>query len=114
MISAAELLSFELKDQYLLVVGYGSRDNLTAMNQASTLIYEKVLETKSRCLLIDYRKLQVNLHLSEAFNIVKRYEKMFPELKTLRIAGVFAPQGLDFAHYWKEVSQQRGFLIEIF
>ncbi|HEY5826489.1 MAG TPA: hypothetical protein VIT44_19095 [Cyclobacteriaceae bacterium] len=107
-------LSFELKDNYLLVVGYGKRDNLIAMNQASAQIYEKVLETKSRCLLMDYRKLQVNLHLSEAFNIVKRYETVLPELRNLKIAGVFTEQGLNFASYWKEVSQQRGFIIEIF
>src|SRR6478736_4527800 len=95
----APKLSFELKDHYLLVVGYGSRDNLTAMNQASALIYEKVLETKSRCLLVDYRKLQVNLHLSEAFNIVKRYETVLPEIRNLRIAGLFSEQGLTFATY---------------
>src|SRR4051812_15753750 len=106
-------LSFELKDSYLLVVGYGKRDNLIAMNQASTQIYEKILETKSRCLLMDYRKLQVNLHLSEAFNIVKRYESVLPELRNLKVAGVFSQQGLNFARYWKEVSQQRGFIIEI-
>ena len=107
-------LSFELKDNYLLVVGYGKRDNLLAMSQASTQIYEKILETKSHCLLVDYRKLQVNLHLSEAFNIVKRYETVLTELRNLRIAGVFSEQGLPFAQYWKEISQQRGFIIEIF
>jgi len=108
------LLTFELKDNYLLVVGYGKRDNLMAMNQASAQIYEKVLETKSRYLLMDYRNLQVNLHLSEAFNIVKRYESVLPELRNLKIAGVFSEQGLAFGRYWKEVSQQRGFLIEVF
>jgi len=116
MTSSADVpqLFFELKENYLLVVGYGERDNLVAMNQASAQIYEKVLETKSRCLLIDYRKLQVNLRLSEAFNIVKRYETVLTELRNLKIAGVFSEQGLPFAQYWKEVSQQRGFVIEIF
>jgi hypothetical protein len=108
------LVSFELKEKYLLVLGHGKRDNLTSMVKASAQIYEKVLETKSRYLLVDYRNLQINVHLSEAFNIVKRYEVILPELKKLTIAAVFASEGLDFGKYWKDVSRQRGFFIEIF
>jgi hypothetical protein len=108
------LVSFELKEKYLLVVGLGKRDNLISMTKASAQIYEKVLETKSRYLLVDYRYLQINVHLNEAFNIVKRYEAVQPELKKLTIAAVFEGKGLDFGNYWKDVSRQRGFFIEIF
>jgi hypothetical protein len=108
------LVSFELKEKYLLVLGHGKRDNLASMVKASAQIYEKVLETNSRYLLVDYRNLQINVHMSEAFNIVKRYEVIQPELKKLTIAAVFAGEGLDFGKYWKDVSRQRGFFIEIF
>jgi hypothetical protein len=108
------LVSFELKKKYLLVTGHGKRDNLTSMVEASAQIYEKVLETKSRYLLVDYRNLQINVHLSEAFNIVKRYEVIQPELKNLIIAAVFDRKGLDFGKYWKDISRQRGFFIETF
>lgn len=108
------LVSFELKEKYLLVIGHGRRDNLTAMAQASAQIYEKVLETSSRYLLVDYRTLQINVHLSEAFNIVKRYEKIQPRLKTLVMAAVFDAKGLTFGKYWKEVASERGFFIETF
>ncbi len=108
------LVSFELKENYLLVVRHGSRDNLTAMTQASALIYEKVLETNSRYLLVDYRDLQINVRLTEAFNIVKRYEVAQPDLNKVKIAAVFSEPGLEFGQYWKEVSSQRGFSIEIF
>jgi hypothetical protein len=110
----APLVSFELKEKYLMVIGHGKRDNLTSMAEAAAQIYEKVIETKSRYLLVDYRNLQINVHLSEAFNIVKRYEAVQPELKNLTIAAVFAGKGLDFGKYWKDVSRQRGFFIEIF
>jgi len=108
------LVSFELKEKYLLVVGHGKRDTLTAMAQAFALIYEKVLETKSRYLLVDYRTLQINVHLNEAFNIVKRYEKIQPHLKNLVMAAVFEGKGLVFGKYWKEVARERGFFIETF
>jgi hypothetical protein len=108
------LVSFEQREKYLLVIGHGTRDNLATMNKASTEIYEKVLETKCRYLLVDYRHLQINVHMSEAFNIVKRYETVQPLLKNLTIAAAFEGRGLHFGSYWKEVSRQRGFFIEVF
>ncbi|PZR40751.1 MAG: hypothetical protein DI538_03135 [Azospira oryzae] len=108
------LVSFQLKENYLLVIGHGRRDTLLSMTQASAMIYEKVLETDRQYLLVDYRQLQINVHFSEAFNIVKRYEAAQPGLKSLKIAAVFAESGSEFGHYWREVSRQRGFFIEIF
>ena len=109
-----QLVSFELREKYLLVTGHGKRDNLISMTQASAEIYAKVQETKQNYLLVDYRKLQINVPLSEAFNIVKRYEVAQPDLKKLIIAAVFEGKGLEFGNYWKEVSRQRGFFIEVF
>ena len=97
-----------------MIIGHGKRDNLTSMAKASGQIYEKVLETRNSYLLVDYRKLQINVHLSEAFNIVKRYEVIQPELKNLVIAAVFEGKGLEFGNYWKDVARKRGFFIEIF
>ena len=108
------LVSFELKESYLLVIGHGSRDNLASMVEASAKIYEKVNETQMRYLLVDYRNLRINVNMSEAFNIVKRYETAQPRLKDITIAAVFGTDGLNFGRYWKEISKQRGFSIEIF
>jgi hypothetical protein len=108
------LVSFELREKYLLVVGHGKRDNLATMTKAAAEIYDKVIETNVRYLLVDYRYLQINVRLGEAFNIVKRYETVQPLLKNLTIAAAFDEKGLDFGSYWKEVSRQRGFFIEIF
>ena len=108
------LVSFELKEKYLLITGIGKRDKLAEMAEASAQIYAKVRETKSRYLLVDYCELQINVHLHEAFNIVKRYETIQPELKNVIIAAVFKGKGLEFGNYWKEIALQRGFFIEIF
>lgn len=108
------LVTFELKENYLLVTGHGKRENLMVMAQASAQIYDKIQETNSRFLLVDYRQLQIEVPLSQAFNIVKRYEVVQPGLKRVKIAAVFVESGMEFGRYWKEVAEQRGFSIEIF
>ncbi len=109
-----QLVSFELKEKYLLVIGHGRRDSFSSMAEASNLIYDKIVETDSQYLLVDYRNLQINVKLTEAFNIVKRYETTIPELRSIIIAAVFDSRNLTFANYWKEISEKRGFSITIF
>jgi hypothetical protein len=108
------LVSFQLKDKFLLVVGHGKRDSFSSMAEASAIIYDKILETKSEYLLVDYRKLEIKVSMAEAFNIVKRYEATLPELKNIIIAAVFDSRGRAFANYWKEIGEKRGFTIKIF
>jgi hypothetical protein len=108
------LVSFELREKYLLVIGHGERNSLASMVEASQMIFHKLAETHMRHLLVDYTKLRINVHMSEAFNIVKRYETSQPELKTVQIACAFNSSGMEFANYWKEIGRKRGFSIEIF
>jgi hypothetical protein len=107
-------VSFELKENYLLVIGHGRRDSLADMAAASTMIYAKVLETKMRSVLVDYRNTEIKVHFTEAFNIVKRYEVVQPELKSIVAAAVFDSKGFAFGKYWSEISRQRGFAFEVF
>jgi hypothetical protein len=107
------LVSFEIKEKYLLVVGHGKRDSFTSMVKSTARIYEKVIETNIRFLLLDYRHLEFNLQLNEAFNIVKRYEAIQRSEK-LTMALVFKGRGLEFGKYLRDVASQRGFDIEIF
>ncbi len=109
-----DLVSFELREKYLLVVGHGRRDDFSSMAEASSLVYKKIIETESRYLLVDYRKLQINVGIAEAFNIVKRYETKLPQLKNIIIAAAFETHNLAFANYWKEIGEKRGFYIKIF
>ncbi len=110
----ADLVSFELTDDYLLVIGHGSRDTFSSMVEASKIIFAKVHETKATRLLVDYRRLKINVRMNDAFNIVKRYEAAEPDFRYLVTAAVFDPDGMEFGRYWQKVSLQRGFVIEIF
>lgn len=107
-------VTFELKDSYLLVVGHGARNNLQEMNDAASEIYRKMDETQCYFLLVDYRDLEINVHMAEAFNIVKRYEVAQPDLKKATIAAVFSDAGTEFGKFWKEIGRKRGFTIESF
>ena len=107
-------VTFELKDGYLLVVGHGVRNNLAEMNEAASDIYLKMDETQCYLLLVDYRDLEINVHMADAFNIVKRYEVAQPDLKKATIAAVFSTGGAEFGKFWKEVGKKRGFTIESF
>lgn len=108
------LVTFELREHYLFVTGHGRRDTLAEMNKSAALIYDKILETGTRRILLDYTRLEIGVHFGEAFNIVKRYEVALPELRQVAVAAVFSGQGWEFGKYWREVSQRRGFQIEIF
>lgn len=108
------LVSFEVTDHYLLVIGHGRRDTFAAMVEASETIFAKVHETKATRLLVDYRALRINVRMSDAFNIVKRYEAAQPDFRYVITAAVFDSDGMEFGKYWQQVSRQRGFVIEIF
>jgi hypothetical protein len=108
------LVTFELRDKYLLVTGHGTRNSLSSMVEASEIIFNKLHETGKNFLLVDYTRLLINVHLAEAFNIVKRYETARPELKRILIAAAFSTTGIEFGNYWKEIGTKRGFSIEIF
>jgi hypothetical protein len=108
------LATFEIREKYLLVVGHGRRDNLLTMADAAGQIVRKAVETNRDLMLVDYRKLEINVHMGDAFNIVKNYEQNQPELRKIIVAAVFEPKDLSFANFWKEVGRKRGFRIEIF
>jgi hypothetical protein len=108
------LVSFELREKYLLVIGHGKRDNFKDMVVVSEMVYAKALETKCHFLLLDYRSLYINLNMNEAVNIVKRSEAVQPEYKSLTAATVLGPPGVEFGQFWRHLAIQRGFNVAVF
>ena len=108
------LVSFELREKYLLVIGNSKRDNFKDMVIVSEMVYAKALETKSRYLLMYYRSLYINLNMNEAVNIVKRSEAVHPQFKSLTVATVVGPSGVEFGQFCRHLAAQRGFNVEVF
>lgn len=111
-------VTFEVHEKYLLVVGHGKRDNLLQMTEAADKIVKTAVEYDRFFLLVDYRKLEVDVSMSDAFNIVRGYENHQQDLRKIVVAAVFDrienPKGWEFGAFWKEISEKRGFHIEIF
>jgi hypothetical protein len=111
-------ITFEVREKYLLVVGHGRRDNLLQMTEAADKIVKTAVEYDRYFMLVDYRKLEVDVSMSEAFNIVRGYEAHQPDLRKIVVAAVFDrnenPRGWAFGNFWKEIGEKRGFHIEIF
>ncbi len=108
------LATFEVKEKYLLVTGHGRRDNLLMMADTAAKIVAKAKEADRRYMLVDYRKLEINVYMGDAYNIVKNYEVNQPELRHITVAAAFERKDMEFASFWKEVSRKRGFTIEVF
>jgi hypothetical protein len=111
---ASALVSFNWRTNYLVITGHGVRDGVASMQEASQAIYEEVVKRQAIYLLVDYREVLIQLPMSEAFNMIKRYEQTMPFLKNTTIAVVFNHQGLAFGRYWQEVGALRGFNIHLF
>jgi hypothetical protein len=107
-------VTFELKEHYLLVTGHGVRNSLKDMVDTANMIMKKAQETNSTKMLVDYRQLDIQVRITDAFNIVKTYERSLPQLRNIVVAGVFEKYHRDFASYWQEVSATRGFTIKVF
>jgi len=111
---ASPLVTFAWRKNYLEITGHGVRNSIPSLQEASQAIYEEVVKRQATYLLVDYRAVEIQLPLSEAFNMIKRYEQTMPFLKNSVVAAVFNAQGLTFGRYWQEVGVQRGFKIHLF
>lgn len=105
---------FEVKEGYLLITGQGTRQSLHDVAEYSARLYNQVVETKSKFLLVDYRQVKVRLPQSEAFNIIRNYETSRPFYGAVVAACVFGPESINFARYWQQIGRQRGFDINLF
>ncbi len=108
------LATFEVKEKYLLVTGHGRRDNLLMMADTAAKIVAKAVEVNRKYMLVDYRELEINVYMGDAYNIVKNYEANQPELRHITVAAAFDKKDMEFANFWKDVSRKRGFTIEVF
>lgn len=114
MDSNSGLVGFELKQDYLLVKGFGIRDTNSSMLEATLTTYKKIKETGSRYLLVDYREVQIKLDHVQAFNLIRTYETNLPQFGSITAACVFNDEAKEFALYWQQIGRQRGFDIFLF
>lgn len=105
--------TFEVKKHYLLIEAHGIRKNLLEVVEGTSQFVEIIQETKSNKVLLDYRHVTFNVNVSDAYNIVRYYEKL-PALGEVKIAALINEQTLTLARAWKDISLKRGFSLDYF
>jgi hypothetical protein len=106
--------SIELRENYLLVTGFGERTQLSSIVDASEKINEEIVRFQNKYLLLDYSRVNFNIPVSNAFDLVRIYESKMPELKSLTVAVVFSQLNRKIGEYWRDISRQRGFNLMVF
>jgi hypothetical protein len=107
-------VTFEQKENYLLVTGHGERNDFAAIMSATNRINEMVVTVNKKYLLVDYREVKFNTPITNVFDVVRIYETKMPDFKNLIVAVVLSNLNSSIGKYWGEIAQQRGFNFMIF
>jgi hypothetical protein len=107
-------VTFEQREDFLLVTGHGERNNFAAIIDATSQINDVLVRLQKQYLLIDYREVKFNMPITNVFDVVRVYETKMPHLKKVFIAAILSKNNWDIGKYWKEIAQQRGFNFTVF
>lgn len=105
--------SFEVKENYLLVVAHGTRNSFLDVVKGTTEFAQIIKDTNCTKVLLDYRQVTFKVNLSDAYNTVKFYEQL-GALSRVTMAALINAETVALAKTWKEVSVQRGFSMNYF
>jgi hypothetical protein len=108
------LVSFEQKENYILVIGRGERNDFISIMDGTKQINEAVKKFKNPYFLLDYRDVRFNIPITNLFDAVRVYETKMPDFKNINVAVVLSEINLNLGKYWKDIVQQRGFNFMVF
>jgi hypothetical protein len=108
------MISFEKRDQYLLILGEGNRKGTLIVQEGSRKMYEEIVNTNSRLILIDYRNVHFEMGHTDVYNVIRYYESKLPLLTGVVVAAVFNKSNLDLGKTWTDVGAARGFNFRVF
>ena len=92
----------------------GDRKTVSDYISGTNSLYDTIVESGRNFVLADYRDVRFHLNLTEAFNMVRMYERKLPKFKSITMAIVINPHTRDFAGMWEEISLKKGFDFKIF
>lgn len=113
-LSGPFLFRIDLSDAIIHATGSGLCNDYGLVVDLTKAIHHKIITTESRRILLDFQEVDLELQWSEIFNLVRMYETSMPEFYSIAVGCVFNSSGLEFANYWRDVGQARGFTIQIF
>ena len=108
------MITFEKRDKYLLILGEGHRNGTLVVQEGSKKMYEEILRTNSKFILIDYRKVHFEMGHTDVYNVIRFYESKLPLLSGVVVAAVFNKNNIDLGRTWTDVGTARGFNFKVF
>lgn len=107
-------ISFHFNNKYLTVSTTGGNDDYNGLVDLTQKIYSKVVETKTRFLLLDALEANLSMTWADAFNLVRLYEATMPAFDDVKVACLFNDSALEVVTYWGEVARKRGYGVQLF
>lgn len=104
----------ELHKAIVHATGSGLCNDYGLVVDLTKAIHREIITTDCKKILIDFQEVDLKLQWSEIFNLVRMYETSMPEFYNITVGCVFNASRLEFANYWRDVGQARGFTIQIF
>lgn len=101
--------SIELKEGYILVIARGTRKDFGDIIEGTFKISEAAKAYNLNHILADYREVDFDVPLADAFNLVKLYENKIPVFNNLVISGVINKSNWEIAEFWESIGNRRGF-----
>lgn len=108
------LISFEQRENYLLITGHGERNDFISIVDSTKNIHDVVMGLENKYVLLDYSQVKFNIPQTNVFDIVRIYETKMPDLKQVVAAVVVSQLNSEIGVYWKTIAQQRGFNFRVF
>lgn len=106
---------FELKEEYLLVIAKGEINNLTDIIEDTLKIHEASQALNANRIFADYSKVNFNIPLNEAFNLVRYYENRIPSIiEEISLLAIVRNEDLEIAKFWESICNKRGFNVAVF
>ncbi|MDX1629523.1 MAG: hypothetical protein R3345_12530, partial [Fulvivirga sp.] len=81
---------------------------------ANLEIAKAIKSYDAKRILTDHRRVTYRLNQSDAFNLVRLYERKGPEFKGVALACCVTKDNMVFKKYWEEIGRVRGFLLKAF
>ena len=94
---------------FSIATSFGKRDNLLQIIDNISLVLEQVVKNGNEKLLVDFRKVDFNFPMADAYNIVKMFELRLRDYQHVKIVVVCPEEHIEFGSFWKEIGEKRGF-----
>lgn len=104
----------ELTKHYLLITAKGDRNDFSSIVKGTVQMQKAVQAANAQKVLADYRGVNFNVPLTEAFNLVRLYEHRIDTFRSIIMATLVNRKNLELAKFWESICNKRGFVTKVF